>query len=366
MVGLRVHGFSRALLTTILATMIGACAGPSSDRDRDRDRASSESAFLGRTRQKIVNGVPSTSAQDATVMLTQNGELACTATLITPNLILTARHCVSNLDEESECGTSKGEMAVTSFGVALGVNASGSSNVAKGKRLFVPPTKSLCGADIALIQLDKDLTQNKRAVVRFTKLTVGEKTTAVGYGDDGSGDLTPGRFQRTNVQIVALGPGTNNYKAKNGQTFQVEVPEGDVQTTESTCFGDSGGPLFDAQGQVVGVTSRGIDDACIDRPTLWTGIPQHEQLIRDAAEAAGHPLEEASSAEDTEDEGSSKPSSKDDDDDDEDDDDTPSKKVPQQVTVGCALGAVGSNPSSPLAAMAVVAVAGVLARRRRR
>jgi secreted trypsin-like serine protease len=351
-----VRGAGSVLFTLSLTLMIGACAAPSS--------GSAESAIVGRTRQKIVNGVPSTAAQDATVMLTQNGELACTATLITPNLILTARHCVSNLDESTECGSSKSEMAVTSFGVALGVDASGSSSVAKGKRLFVPSTKSLCGADIALIQLDKDLKENKRAVVRFTKFKVGEKTTAVGYGDDGTGDVTPGRFQRTGVQIVALGPKTNSYKARDGQSLQVDVPEGDVQTTESTCFGDSGGPLFDADGQVVGVTSRGIDDACIDRPTIWTGIPQHEQFIRDAAEAAGHPLEDAASSGDV-----TSTSSKDDSssDDSSSNDKKPSKKVPQLVTTGCAVGSIAPSRSatSPFAAMAVVAFAGALARRKR-
>src|SRR5207247_1491146 len=127
---------------------------------------------------------------------------------------------------------------------------------------------------------------------RFTPLKVGESAVAVGYGEVGTGDhAEPAtRLQNTGVKILALGPASNTYRAQDGQTFPITVPTGDIESNESTCFGDSGGPLFDQAGQIVGVTSRGIDDACIDRPTLWTGLPQHEKLIRDSATTAGHPL----------------------------------------------------------------------------
>jgi len=33
------------------------------------------------------------------------GSEYCTGTLIAPNLVLTARHCVQTMDESSDCGT---------------------------------------------------------------------------------------------------------------------------------------------------------------------------------------------------------------------------------------------------------------------
>jgi secreted trypsin-like serine protease len=254
------------------------------DTPREEQRAS--------THSHIVGGTPSTSAQDATVMLTENGEFACTATLIAPNLILTARHCVATLDEESDCGIVQKDHDVSGFGVEPGVDATGSDAVASGKRLIVPSSNDLCGSDVALIELDRDVPDAMVAKVRFSPLKVGETTVAVGYGDDGSGKQTEGRFQRTGVEITGVGPASSSYKTQDGKSLPVPLTDGDVLSTESTCFGDSGGPLFDSKGRLVGVTSRGIDDACIDRPTIWTGLPRHEKFIRDAAKSAGHPLPE--------------------------------------------------------------------------
>lgn len=364
------RSFSRVVgsLFVVSSVVLGACSTP--------DHApGSFAARLGRTAQKIVNGKPSTSTQDATVMLVQGGDLACTATLITPNLILTARHCISNLDEETECGTIKSDFSASSFSIALGVDASPSSTVAKGKKIYAPKVKDLCdNQDIALIQLDKDVKEGKIAKVRFTPLEVGEKTVAVGYGDDGSGDLTPERYQRTNVAVTAIGPATTKYKTKQGQSLPVEAAANEIVTTESTCFGDSGGPLFDADGLVVGVTSRGIDEECVDRPTIWTGVSQWEDFIKEAAEKAGHPLDEATSTDDAdEDEDTSKPSSKGDDDDDDDDDGDDDKRKEKDktsttnVNASCSAGVVApASASTSGATLAVLGLALVSAASRRR
>jgi hypothetical protein len=270
------------LLLVAILQFVGACAD-SADREGPADP-------LGASGQRMVGGTPSTEAQDATVMLTENGQFACTATLIAPNLIVTARHCVSELNEDTDCGVATSDHPASGIGIQLGADATGNRSDAMGLRLFLVQSANLCGADIALLQLDRDLPGVRIAPVRFTPLKVSETTVAVGYGDDGSGQQTDGRFQRTGVKILALGPSSSPYKTQSGQSLPMDVPAGEIASSESTCFGDSGGPLFDAQGMLVGVTSRGIDDACIDRPTIWTGLPQHEKLIRDAAAAAGHPL----------------------------------------------------------------------------
>ena len=53
----------------------------------------------------------SPASQDATVMLLTNGGFACTATLVAPNLVITARHCVaSDLDETNPCGPVRADL----------------------------------------------------------------------------------------------------------------------------------------------------------------------------------------------------------------------------------------------------------------
>ena len=125
--------------------------------------------------------------------------------------------------------------------------------------------------------------------MRFTAPALNEIGTAVGYGQQGTG-----RRQRSDVKVLALGPANATYETASGRSLAMNVPANELTTTESTCYGDSGGPLFDTLGQVVAVASRGLDAVCNDCPTYWTTIAAHEKLIRDAATAAGHPLPAAS------------------------------------------------------------------------
>lgn len=64
-------------------------------------------------------------------------------------------------------------------------------------------------------------------------------------------------------------PTSYTYKTKKGSSIPVSMSPGDLRSSESTCFGDSGGPLFDAAGFVIGVTRAGSTTSV--STALWCG-----------------------------------------------------------------------------------------------
>src|SRR5687767_8137560 len=83
---------ARGLALTCLLGAAPSCAGPS-------DAA----PLIGVQRHAIIDGEASGSDDDGVLMiravLEDQREVICTASLVAPNLLLTARHCVSYLTE---------------------------------------------------------------------------------------------------------------------------------------------------------------------------------------------------------------------------------------------------------------------------
>lgn len=205
----------------------------------------------------------------------------CTATLIAPNLLLTARHCVSPGagDDHVLCGESVlGEpYPASAFFATNAAQPREDSQFFKAAEVRVPVQgEDTCGYDVALIILDQNVPSSISipAVPRIDREVVpGEPYTAVGYGVNEDGNSTGSRMQRDGLEI-ACQPGSCGSGVESTE-FRGET---------GICSGDSGGPALDADGKVVGIVSRGGPDCSI--PIYGTVTAWRDFLIKTAAEAA--------------------------------------------------------------------------------
>ncbi len=217
-------------------------------------------SFAGTLSSPIVGGTPTTVGQYPTVVAIQVGSGAheglCTGTLISPEWVLTAAHCVL----PSELGVTTQAAVTATIKVHFNTVRATSGTIVAAVDSIPDPgfnINSLGSHDTGLIHLATKVTDIKPQQLNFTAAAapVGIAVTEFGFGVTSASSNTAGTeyvVQQTSVACnAAIGSDANLicYNQGNGK---------------GKCNGDSGGPSFatiNGNQVEVGITSFG-DQNC--------------------------------------------------------------------------------------------------------
>jgi hypothetical protein len=232
-----------------LALALGACVDPV------------DSVDIGERDQGLIGGQVAVAGDYmAAVSLTRNNSSFCTGTLVAPQTVLTAGHCVDMLSGDPNVTIYFGH-DINGDGLRLGVNLSHTHPMWSG---------AIGASDIGLLRLNFRAEGIEPVPLSTAPLEVDTEVIRVGFGIfDGETMEADGR-KRHGVTTVHTMPAGEDY-------FYAGDPE------LSTCRGDSGGPVFTDDGggalEVVGVHSFGTE-SCAPPNNGSTRVELYADYIR--------------------------------------------------------------------------------------
>jgi len=201
------------------------------------------------------------------------GISTCTATIIDPQMLLTAHHCIASNYTSANPVYHDPESISVKSGLYCGYT---SGTLALGEKVVPHPN-----ADLALIYLNKKIAERQVYPLRDNpQETVGEKGLVVGYGVTGTEKQDSGTQRWGETQILSVWD--------NDKIIEVGNPTG-------LCFGDSGGPMFTQQNGknvVSGVASFVAGECSSQKGSYSVQVVKYREWIEVVMEdLTGHDLD---------------------------------------------------------------------------
>jgi Trypsin len=198
-------------------------------------------------------GIADRGDDPAVVAIDVGGQGFCSGALVAPDVVLTARRCVTNVPSLARCAGGGGSqsaspLAPPSIRIFVGDGVAPLQERARGRDLVVPSSGAACGADIALVLLDTSIDEIMPLVVRATGAAKGDRLRTVDFPSLGSAPALD-KLVRDHLPVV--------------DATAAELGIGEA------CAIAAGGPAIDeTTGEIVGIASHGGPSGCAGEGAL--------------------------------------------------------------------------------------------------
>ncbi len=227
--------------------------------------ATAESLRPSAPAQRIVGGSLTTTVQPWVAALLQNGQQGCGGSLIAPQWVVTAAHCVSG-------GANPTQVRLGSL-----YRSSGGQVISISQKIVHPgySTSNINGGnDIALLKLASPVSGITPISIAASAPGANTAVRLYGWGQttpQQGGDRGSEQLKQLDTQIIA------SSNCANYRTGDLCVRG---STSATACYGDSGGPAI-VGGALVGATSRagGNNTTCGPTNAIYTSVVYFKSWI---------------------------------------------------------------------------------------